>query len=161
MVTRGGADVIVIGQGQSPNGAYGANDVVTDWSSADSVRFAHGAAAASDYAEITAGSFAQGSLMANQLISSGAVNVVALAVGGDVAIYADSADDRRRQGGLHHPAEGFAGAQRVGLPAGLGRIAPAACPRARRGLTGAVTTRHAYRRPDPTAMRLLLTGAQR
>lgn len=90
--TGGGADVIVIGQGQSPN-VYGANDGVMDWSSADSVRFAHGAATASEYAEATSGSFAQAALLANQLISSGAVNVVAVAVGGDLAVYADSADD--------------------------------------------------------------------
>ena len=90
--TGGGADLIIIGQGESAVG-YGSDDSVMDWTSAAKLQFAHAPKTAGEYAEATAGSFAQANLLANQLISTGAVNVVAVAVGNDVAVYADSADD--------------------------------------------------------------------
>jgi Ca2+-binding RTX toxin-like protein len=91
IITGGGADVIVVGQGQSlPAGAQ--SDTVADWNSADTVQFAHVAAGAT-YAEATAADYGAAASLARGLISTGNVNVVAVAVGSDVAVYADTGDD--------------------------------------------------------------------
>ena len=92
IITNGGADVIVIGQGQSLN-QWGLTDVVTDWNSSDTVQFAHTVGDSSAYAEGSVADYSAGTLYANSLIATGAVNVVALQIGNDVAVYADSADD--------------------------------------------------------------------
>lgn len=90
ITTGGGADVIVVGQGASVPGQA---DVVTDWSSGDTVRFAHPTGDATAYAEGSAADYATATAFANNLIASGAANVVAVQVGADVAVFADSADD--------------------------------------------------------------------
>ena len=90
IATGGGADVIVVGQGQS---LPGQSDVVTDWNSSDTVRFAHPSGDATRFAEGSAADYATASAFANNLIASGAANVVAVQIGGDVAVFADSADD--------------------------------------------------------------------
>ena len=89
ITTGDGADVIVIGQGESSGQA----DVVTDWSSADTIRFAHPMGDGTAYVEDTAADLVSAAARANQLIGSGAANVVAMAVGNDVVVYADSAGD--------------------------------------------------------------------
>jgi Ca2+-binding RTX toxin-like protein len=90
ITTGGGADVIVVGQGAS---VPGQSDVVTDWSSGDTVRFAHPSGDATAYAEGSAADYATATAFANSLIASGAANVVSVQVGADVAVFADSADD--------------------------------------------------------------------
>jgi Ca2+-binding RTX toxin-like protein len=94
IITGGGADVIVIGQGQS---LAGQTDVVSDWNSGDTIQFAHVAGDASTYSEGTAADMASATTMANGLIASGAANVVAVQVGSDVAVFADSADNNGTQ----------------------------------------------------------------
>jgi Ca2+-binding RTX toxin-like protein len=90
--TGDGADVVVVGQGQSLLD-YGKTDSVMDWSSTDSIRFAHSPGAAGEYVEATANTWGAAATLANSLIGSGDANVVAVAIGGDVAVYADSAGD--------------------------------------------------------------------
>ncbi|MGH6962933.1 MAG: Ig-like domain-containing protein, partial [Phenylobacterium sp.] len=90
ITTGGGDDVIVVGQGQS---LAGQSDVVTDWNSSDTVRFAHPAGDATHYAEGSAADSATATAFANNLIASGAANVVAVQIGADVALFADSGDD--------------------------------------------------------------------
>jgi Ca2+-binding RTX toxin-like protein len=92
ITTGGGADVIVIGQAQSLN-IWNQTDVVTDWSSSDTVRFAHMSGDATAYAEGSAADYGSATTFANNLIASGSVNVVAVQIGSDVAVFADSADD--------------------------------------------------------------------
>jgi len=94
ITTGGGADAIVIGQGQS---LAGQSDVISDWNSGDTIKFAHVAGDTSTYSEGTAGDLASATTMANNLISTGAANVVAVQVGSDVAVFADSADNNGTQ----------------------------------------------------------------
>ena len=94
ITTGGGADVIVIGQGQS---LAGQADVVSDWNSGDTIRFAQVAGDTSTYAETTAGDFASATALANGLIAGGSVNVVAVQIGSDVAVFADSANNNGTQ----------------------------------------------------------------
>jgi len=90
ITTGGGADVIVVGQGGS---LPGQSDIVTDWNSSDTVRFAHPSGDATTYAQGSAADYAAATAFANHLIASGAANVVSVQVGADVAVFADSADD--------------------------------------------------------------------
>jgi Ca2+-binding RTX toxin-like protein len=90
IVTGEGADLIIIGQGAS---LLAAHDVVTDWSSSDTVLFAHPSGDSTAYAEGAAADYATATTFANTLIGSGAANVVAVQVGADVAVFADGADD--------------------------------------------------------------------
>ena len=90
ITTGGGADVIVIGQGGS---APGQSDVVTDWNSSSTVRLAHPVGDSSAYVESSAADYATATTFANNLIASGAANVVAVQIGADVAVFADSAAD--------------------------------------------------------------------
>ena len=83
IITGGGADVILIGHGQSAATATGA-EVITDWASTDTLTFAHGPTGASDYVETTAASFTAAATAANALIAAGTADVVAVAVGSDV-----------------------------------------------------------------------------
>jgi Ca2+-binding RTX toxin-like protein len=92
IITGGGADVIVVGQGGSLPQS-GQNDTVTDWNSSDTIRFAHPSGDSSAYAEGSAADLGAASAYANNLIASGSTNVVAVQVGGNVAVFADSADD--------------------------------------------------------------------
>ncbi|HXA37669.1 MAG TPA: calcium-binding protein [Phenylobacterium sp.] len=92
ITTGGGADVILIGKGQSAVSAAGA-DVITDWSSTDTLTFAHGPVGASDYVETTAADFTTAATTANGLIAAGTANVVVVAVGADVVVFADSGND--------------------------------------------------------------------
>lgn len=94
ITTGGGADVIVIGQGQS---LAGQTDVVSDWNSGDTIQFAHVAGDTSTYSEATAADFASATTLANGLIASGSTNVVAVQIGSDVAVFADSADNNGTQ----------------------------------------------------------------
>ena len=64
-----------------------------DWTSAAKSASPVRRRRASEYAEATAGTSPGRPVLANQLIGSGGANVVAVAVGNDVAVYADSADD--------------------------------------------------------------------
>lgn len=92
IITGGGADVIVIAQGQSGT-APGAEDVISDWSSSDTLRFAHPPVSASQFVEGSAADYASATTFANGLIALGSANVVAVAVGTDVVVFADSAND--------------------------------------------------------------------
>ena len=68
--------------------------MVTDWSASDILTFASGRRSArGDYVETTAASFDAAATAANALIATGATNIVAVAVGSDLVVFADSAND--------------------------------------------------------------------
>jgi Ca2+-binding RTX toxin-like protein len=92
IITGGGHDVIVVGQGETSTVSGGA-DVITDWNASDVIRFAHAPVQASEFATGTAADYNSALAYANGLIAAGTVNVVAVAVGADVVVFADSAGD--------------------------------------------------------------------
>ncbi|MBS0362420.1 MAG: hypothetical protein JSR98_13665, partial [Proteobacteria bacterium] len=87
-----GADLFVVHAGESLAVA-GQMDKVTDWSSGDFLSFSGAAATAGNYVEQSAGSFAEALAAANQQIASGAAEYVAVQVGDDVLVFADSRND--------------------------------------------------------------------
>lgn len=92
IITGGGKDVIIVGQGETSIAPGGA-EVISDWSSSDIIRFAHAPTFASEFATGAAADYASAATYANGLIAAGSVNVVAVAVGADVVVFADSAGD--------------------------------------------------------------------
>jgi Ca2+-binding RTX toxin-like protein len=90
ILTGGGLDTVVVGLGQS-GATVATADSITDWNSGDLLLFANVPASASEYAENSAADFTVATNYASGLIVSGAANVVAVQVGGDVVVFADSA----------------------------------------------------------------------
>jgi Ca2+-binding RTX toxin-like protein len=89
IILGGGADTVSVGLGQS--GATAATaDSIQDWGSDDLLLFANVPASASEYAENTAADLTIATNYASGLIVSGSANVVAVQVGSDVVVYADS-----------------------------------------------------------------------
>jgi Ca2+-binding RTX toxin-like protein len=92
IVTGGGNARIVIAQGES--GADPAHaDAVQDWSSSDSLAFAHAGQMAGDFLAASAADFASAQTLANAAIGAGSKNFVAVQVGADVVVFADSGND--------------------------------------------------------------------
>jgi Ca2+-binding RTX toxin-like protein len=90
IMTGGGADTVIVGLGQS--GATTATaDSIQGWDSGDLLLFANVPASAAEYVENTAGDLTVATTYASGLIVSGSANVVAVQVGADVVVYADSA----------------------------------------------------------------------
>jgi Ca2+-binding RTX toxin-like protein len=87
-----GGDLFVITPGQSPASA-GHFDTITDWETGDKISFTGSAGTAGTYVESTATSFSDALTYANQQIGSGAANYVAVGVGSDVIVFADSQND--------------------------------------------------------------------
>ena len=88
----GGNDVIIIRQGLS-NPTTQAFDTITGWGSTDALSFAYGPSGASDIAKTTAADYASALTAANALIAAGTDNIVITAVGSDLYVFADSAND--------------------------------------------------------------------
>ncbi|WP_374468976.1 calcium-binding protein [Phenylobacterium sp.] len=72
--------------------AEGGIDVVADWEASDRIRLPLTGGGAG-YAEFAAANYASALTTANQQIASGAADVVAVAVGGDVVVFADTRND--------------------------------------------------------------------
>jgi Ca2+-binding RTX toxin-like protein len=88
----GGADHFVFAQNDS--GVTQASlDVITDWNSDDTITFANVTVGAGVYAEASTVSYALALNLANSHIASSAADIVAMQVGGDVFVFADSAGD--------------------------------------------------------------------
>jgi Ca2+-binding RTX toxin-like protein len=83
-----GADTFVIAAGDSGVTA-GALDAISDWEAGDHLAFAT-AATSGDYLELTAADYASALSLANAQIAGGVVNFVAVGVGSDVVVFADS-----------------------------------------------------------------------
>lgn len=92
ILTGAGSDVINVALGQSAVGAA-LSDSISDWSSSDFLSFAGRPAGASDYVETHAADFASATVLANGLIASGSANLVVVAVGADLVVFADSANN--------------------------------------------------------------------
>jgi Ca2+-binding RTX toxin-like protein len=92
ITTGAGADRVVVELGHSGTTEASA-DSITDWSSSDQLIFASVPATSADYAEGVAGDFASAAAYANGLISAGTASLVAVYVGGDVIVFADSANN--------------------------------------------------------------------
>lgn len=86
-----GADLFFIGAGEAP--AATAPDRILDWSADDRLVFAGGGLAGGTYYEETADDYATALRIANAVIGSGGANFVAVAVGADVVVFADSANN--------------------------------------------------------------------
>ena len=87
-----GSDTYAFARGDSGVTA-GQLDVVSDWSSDDFLGFANGAATTSNYVEASAASYAEALTLANAQIGAGAADFVAVAVGSDVVVFADTGGD--------------------------------------------------------------------
>ena len=87
-----GVDLFAIAPGDSPAVA-GQGDVITDWQASDNLSFGGAAGSAGNFVATTAGSFSAALATANQQIASGAADYVAVAVGADVVVFADSHGD--------------------------------------------------------------------
>jgi len=87
-----GADRFVIGLRES-SPVQGQADVIVDWSASDKLMFENSGFSTGDYMETTAADYASALAAANAAISAGLANFVAVAVGGDVIVFADSAVD--------------------------------------------------------------------
>jgi Ca2+-binding RTX toxin-like protein len=87
-----GVDTVIVGLGQSGVTAATA-DSITDWNSGDLLLFANVPASASEYVENSAADFTTATNYASGLIVSGSANVVAVQVGGDVVVFADSGNN--------------------------------------------------------------------
>ena len=92
IITGGGTDLIKFGLGDSAVNQSTA-DVITDWNSADTLTFASGPSGTVDYSETTAASFAAATTAANALIATGNTNVAVVAVGADLVVFVDSANN--------------------------------------------------------------------
>ena len=88
----GGTDHFVFAQSDS-GVTQGALDVITDWNSGDTITFANVTVGAGVYFEGSAVSYASALNLANSHIASGTADIVAVQVGGDVVVFADSAGD--------------------------------------------------------------------
>lgn len=88
----GGADRFVVATGQSAATGDGM-DRVFDWSASDQIYFSGAAGTATNYLELSATSFSAALVLANAQIAAGVVNYVAIAVGADVLVFADSRND--------------------------------------------------------------------
>jgi Ca2+-binding RTX toxin-like protein len=86
-----GADVFMLRRGDSLAGP-GFVDVIRDWGRDDTLAF-RGRYVGAGYAEATAGTFFEAIVRARDHIQGGSVNYVAVAVGSDVYVFADTADD--------------------------------------------------------------------
>jgi Ca2+-binding RTX toxin-like protein len=87
-----GVDLFVINPGDSPPVA-GQGNTITDWQGSDNLSFGGAAGAAGNFIAMSAGSFSEALTAANQQIASGAADYVAVAVGSDVVVFADSHGD--------------------------------------------------------------------
>ncbi len=92
ITTGGGTDVIIVGLHESGI-TQATADIITDWSSADVLAFAHGPSGPSDLVEITSTDFATAANIASHQFAEGSVHIVAAAIGSDVVIFADSGND--------------------------------------------------------------------
>jgi Ca2+-binding RTX toxin-like protein len=88
----GGADLFLVTAGQSPPTGDGM-DRVLDWRPGDSLSFSGPPGSATNYVELSAGSLADALGMANARIAAGTADYVAVAVGSDVVVFADSRGD--------------------------------------------------------------------
>jgi Ca2+-binding RTX toxin-like protein len=101
LVGGGGRDVIVGNFGpdrfdfaaSTSSTAAGQADTITGWQAEDHIRFEAIGGVSSGYSEITAANEAEALAAANALIQSGRVDVVAVQVGADVIVFADSGGD--------------------------------------------------------------------
>jgi Ca2+-binding RTX toxin-like protein len=93
-VLTGGAgrNLFIVSAGESPP-VTGQMDTITDWSSGDALTFFRGPTVPSSYVESTAADFASAKTFANAQIAGGTVEYVAMQVGGDVIVFADSHGD--------------------------------------------------------------------
>jgi len=87
-----GADVFVINPGDSP-AVDGQTDRIVDWEKADFISFGGPSGTAGNFLKLEAGGFAGALSAANQRIASGAADYVAVQVGDDVIVFADSRGD--------------------------------------------------------------------
>ncbi|HEX4708874.1 hypothetical protein [Phenylobacterium sp.] len=88
----GGRDLFIVGSGESPPVSE-QMDTITDWQSTDGLTFFRGATAPSSYVESTAADFSSAKTFANAQIAGGTVEYVAMQVGADVIVFADSHGD--------------------------------------------------------------------
>jgi Ca2+-binding RTX toxin-like protein len=84
----GGRDLFIFDQDSPP--VVGQMDTITDWQSTDGLSFFFGATAPSSYVESTAADFSSAKTFANAQIAGGTVEYVAMQVGTDVIVFADS-----------------------------------------------------------------------
>jgi Ca2+-binding RTX toxin-like protein len=89
ITTGAGADIVMVGLSHSGTTAATA-DSITDWNAADKLIFANVPASAAEYVANSAPDYAVAATYASGLIVSGAANIVAVQVGGDVVVFADS-----------------------------------------------------------------------
>jgi Ca2+-binding RTX toxin-like protein len=90
-----GADLFVIHPGDSP-AVQGQMDTITDWrfvGDDDHLAFSAKAATAASYMEARADTFAAAKAIADAAIAKGVIDYVAVAVGSDVIVFADTRDD--------------------------------------------------------------------
>lgn len=87
-----GYDRFNVGLGQS-NAAHGGAELILDWTQGDSLAFADGVVIPSQYLRLEAATPAEARSLANAAIASGEANYVAVQVGTDVLIFADSANN--------------------------------------------------------------------
>ena len=83
-----GRDLFIFDQDSPP--VVGQMDTITDWQSSDGLSFFFGPTVPSSYVESTAADFASAKTFANAQIASGTVEYVAVQVGADVIVFADS-----------------------------------------------------------------------
>ncbi|MBW8816379.1 MAG: hypothetical protein JF588_23410 [Caulobacterales bacterium] len=88
----GGADVFYVSPGTSAATGDGM-DRVMDWTAGDKLLFAGAAGTATNYVELSAASFTDALALANDRIAGGVIDYVAVAVGSDVLVFADSRGD--------------------------------------------------------------------
>lgn len=92
LVGGDGSDLFIVEAGDSP-ATLGQMDVVLDWSPQDRLSFLRPAGSATTYIEATASSFAAAKSLADAQIAIGSVDYVAVQVGSDVIVFADSQGD--------------------------------------------------------------------
>jgi Ca2+-binding RTX toxin-like protein len=87
-----GANFFVVGHGDS-GVSQGAIDQITDWTSSDVLDLGNLTGTNGNYLETTATTYSAALALANAQIGSGAADIVAVSVGSDVIVFADTGAD--------------------------------------------------------------------
>jgi hypothetical protein len=92
MTGGGGANTYFFGSGETGVSSAAADDAITDYTAADHFEFGLAAGSGSNYAEDTQADYATGLARANVLMD-GTVIYVAIDIGADVVVFADTNAD--------------------------------------------------------------------
>jgi Ca2+-binding RTX toxin-like protein len=87
-----GSDIFVFEDGDSGFSAA-TGDQITDWSSSDVIAFGETAITLTAYVETVASDYATALGIATNAIAGGSINVVAIQIGADTVVFADTAGD--------------------------------------------------------------------